>query len=167
VPHIKLEKREPSGVLSFELIPKGAWYINVRSRFSKEAWDLLRKWVYVRADYQCEICGGVGEKHPVECHEVWEWKSKGLKGVQTLVGLVALCPKCHQAKHLGHSRENLSKTKFERVLSHQRRINKWSKLRQSVEWRKHVDIYRERCLKDWEVDTTYAERLLAQIMRDV
>jgi hypothetical protein len=48
---------------------------------------------------RCEICGGRGPEHPVECHERWRYND--LIRTQTLVRMIALCPACHQVKHVG------------------------------------------------------------------
>ncbi len=59
--------------LSVELVPSSSWANNVRSLVSKKEWDSIRKKSYQDANYRCEICHGVGRKHPVECHEIWEY----------------------------------------------------------------------------------------------
>lgn len=61
-------------------------------------WDILRRKSYRRAGYTCEVCGGKGGEHPVECHEVWDFDDD--TQTQTLKGLVSLCPPCHQVKHI-------------------------------------------------------------------
>lgn len=85
--------------LTIELIPKTSWFSNVRSAVSKAEWDKIRKQVYEKAYYVCEICGDIGPHHPVEAHEVWEFDDKKL--TQTLIGMIALCPNCHLVKHMG------------------------------------------------------------------
>lgn len=85
--------------LTIELIPKTSWFSNVRSAVSKAEWDKIRKQVYEKAYYVCEICGDIGPHHPVEAHEVWEFNDKKL--TQTLIGMIALCPNCHLVKHMG------------------------------------------------------------------
>ena len=75
---------------------------NVRTVLSRDQWDFLRKQVYAAAYHTCQICGGVGSKHPVECHEVWNYDDK--KGIQKLTGMIALCPACHRVKHFGLAR---------------------------------------------------------------
>ena len=87
--------------LTIELVPRTSWYSNVRSNVSEAEWDRLRRPVYHRAGSRCEICGGRGQKHPVECHEVWLYDDAA--GIQRLVDLIALCPSCHGVKHLGRS----------------------------------------------------------------
>ncbi|AKJ73572.1 hypothetical protein SP39_1 [Salmonella phage 39] len=79
------------------MVPKTAWFTNLRSHLSKSNWDVVRKKCYAKANYKCEICGGKGTKHPVECHEIWDFGN----GKITLKGLIALCPSCHEVKHIG------------------------------------------------------------------
>ena len=62
--------------LTIELVPKTAWFSNLRSILARAAWDKLRKESYKNAAHKCEICGGYGKKHPVECHEIWEYDDK-------------------------------------------------------------------------------------------
>lgn len=85
--------------LELDLIPSGTHFKNVRSMIHPCLWDGIRKAVYRSANYRCEICGGRGPRHPVECHEVWEYED----GIQRLVKLIALCPDCHGVKHFGLS----------------------------------------------------------------
>lgn len=87
--------------LTVELVPSTSWGNNLRkeANLSKNEWDALRKASYKKAGYKCEICGGKGNKHPVECHEIWEYDDSSK--TQTLKGLISLCPPCHKVKHLG------------------------------------------------------------------
>jgi hypothetical protein len=93
----KLKFENP--LLSIELVPQSSWYSNVRSNVSKEQWDLIRRESYQKANYLCEICGGKGSTHPVECHEVWEYNED--TKIQKLVRFISLCPNCHKVKHIG------------------------------------------------------------------
>lgn len=88
--HLKLE---------IELVPKTSWFTNLRSLMKERQWDYVRKACYEKAGYRCEICNGRGPKHPVECHEIWDYDEN--KGVQTLLRTIALCPSCHRVKHIG------------------------------------------------------------------
>jgi hypothetical protein len=107
--------------LSIELVPKTCWFSNVRDHVSKEEWDRLRKDCYKKAGYVCEICGGTGNKHPVECHEIWEYDNE--KFTQTLKGLISLCPSCHEVKHIGLA--NL-RGRIEEAKNHLAKVNGWS-----------------------------------------
>lgn len=136
--------------LSIELIPRTCWFSNVRSHVSRSEWDWLRKQVYSAAYDVCEICGGVGPKHPVEAHEIWEFNDETL--VQRLTGMIALCPNCHQVKHiglagiLGH---------FEKALAHFKKINKLSDKAAKEYVREAFAQYEARSKKNWKLDISY------------
>ena len=83
--------------LTIELVPSSTWYSNVRSKEDEGTWNIITGKAYRLAAYKCEICGGVGPKHPVECHEIWEYNN----GLQRLIGFQAICPACHLVKHIG------------------------------------------------------------------
>lgn len=111
--------------LTVELIPQTAWGQNLRAILSRRDWDVLRRWCYQRAGYKCECCGGVGPKHPVECHEVWDWDEANQ--MQWLAGLVALCPTCHSVKHIGRTLvvSNDPYRTFDQLMRHIARTNGW------------------------------------------
>lgn len=108
--------------LTAELVPKTSWYFNVRSNVSRSEWDKIRRFVYKKAGNICEICGGIGNNHPVECHEIWEYNEK--THVQRLAGMIALCPNCHSVKHLGRAK---IVGIYEKAFKHLMRVNKWDK----------------------------------------
>lgn len=85
--------------LTVELVPSTAWGENLRSILRTDMWDTLRKRSYKKAKYRCEVCAGKGPKWPVECHEIWHYDD--IHHIQTLKGLISLCPDCHAVKHLG------------------------------------------------------------------
>lgn len=119
-------KEQPK--LTIELVPKSQWFTNLRSELTKGQWDRLRKACYKRAGYRCEVCGGVGPKHPVECHEIWDFDDE--RQIQRLDGLIALCPSCHQVKHIGFA---FKRGKGDQVLAHLAKVNGWS-LDQAAEY---------------------------------
>lgn len=110
--------------LSVELVPQSSWGNNLRSEANipKSEWDILRKKCYKDAGYVCEICGGKGNRHPVECHEKWGYDDQ--TKTQRLLGLIALCPTCHKAKHLGRTL-SVDKGK-DKVLLHMMEVNEMS-----------------------------------------
>ena len=85
--------------LTIELVPTTCWYSNVRSNVFPDTWDRLQRTTFAAAYFRCEVCGGRGSNHPVDCHEVWHYDDHKL--IQRLERLEALCPKCHQVKHIG------------------------------------------------------------------
>lgn len=88
--------------LQIELVPSTSWGDNLRSKLPRSQWDRLRKACYANAGFRCELCGGKGRRHPVECHEIWSYDETDF--VQKLEGLIALCPACHRCKHPGNTR---------------------------------------------------------------
>jgi hypothetical protein len=103
--------------LSIELVPSTSFYKNLRSILSSSDWNRLRTDSYKKANYRCEICNGIGLKHPVECHEIWSYDDK--KHIQKLEGLISLCPSCHEVKHIGlaylKNRGDIAKSHFKKI----------------------------------------------------
>lgn len=89
--------------LTIELVPRPTWEWNARSELTKSQWDRVRRKIYLAAGHRCEVCGGKGSRHPVECHERWVYDETKDPAVQTLIGLEALCPKCHMVRHIGNT----------------------------------------------------------------
>ena len=107
--------------LTIELVPKTCWFSNVRDRVSRQDWDRIRSQVYEHANHRCEVCGGRGSRHPVECHEVWEYDDAS--GIQRLVRMVALCPACHEVKHIGLAG---IKGRGDLACAHLAKVNGWA-----------------------------------------
>lgn len=124
--------------LTIELVPQSSWYDNVRTNVSAEIWDMLRKKVYKAAEYKCEICGGKGEKHPVECHEIWSYDETAR--LQKLEGLIALCPDCHKVKHFGYT--TAVRKEGQQAFYHLCKVNNWDI--------GYAQRYVKQCFADWE-----------------
>lgn len=137
--------KEPK--LTIELVPSTCWYANVRSNVTRYQWDVLRREVYKEYNYCCAICGGKGSKHPVECHEVWEYDEE--KHIQKLVKMIAVCPDCHNVKHIG--RASIIGKEEDAILQ-LCKVNKWNR----SEARKYVDkqynVWQQRSLFEWKLD---------------
>lgn len=137
--------------LSVELIPSTCHFSNVRTTVSSKQWDKIRYLSYEKSNNKCEICGDTGKnqgyKHNVECHEIWSYDDN--KHVQKLIGLISLCPLCHQVKHIGRAsaigKQGVCFAQLERV-------NGWHH-KQVVE---HVaecfEVYKERSKHSWSLD---------------
>ena len=142
--------------LTIELVPRTAWYTNVRSNVSKDEWDRLRKKSYALANNVCEICGDTGKsqgyKHNVECHEIWDYDDANK--AQTLTGLISLCPYCHKCKHPGLAQIN---NELSIVVNQLMKVNNISK----DDAEKLIDdaftIWRERSKHEWKLDISYIE----------
>lgn len=133
--------------LTIELVPSSSFYNNVRSAVTKAQWDIIRKQVYSKAYDLCEICGGTGPKHPVECHEIWSFNDKTL--IQKLDGMIALCPNCHSVKHYGLAQ---IQNKHENALKHFMKVNSISKKKAEKYIAEAFMIWSKRSSKNWTVD---------------
>jgi len=138
--------------LTIELVPSSSWYNNVRSEVSRKEWDIIRKKCYADANHVCEICGGVGKRHPVECHEIWNYDDN--TNVQTLVGFIALCPSCHGVKHSGLT---INRMGIEVVIRQLMKVNKISRDYSIRLINSAFDLWSERSKKSWEVDISYLD----------
>ena len=133
--------------LTIELVPSTSWCTNLRSLLPKSKWDELRKQCYRDANYCCEICSGKGTKHPVECHEVWEYDDEN--HIQKLKRLIALCPKCHTVKHIGKASVA---GKFDSAVLQFMRVNQCDHDMAMSYIRKRFVKYGERSRHQWELD---------------
>lgn len=144
VPKWSQEKRNK---LTLELVPLLAHYTNVRSNVSKEEWDSIRESAYKKANYCCEVCGGIGIKHRVECHELWNYDDENM--VQKLTGFISLCPYCHEVKHMGFA--NIQ-GRGKEARKHLSDINSWTKDKTDKYVDEQFDVWSQRSHFPWELD---------------
>jgi hypothetical protein len=133
--------------LSVELVPKTCWFSNVRDHVTRSEWDKLRKASYEKAGNVCEICGGRGVKHPVECHEIWFYDDDKL--TQTLKGLISLCPNCHEVKHIGFAS---LRGRGEIAKAHLVKINEWTNEKTEQYLNLVREIWIERSKHEWNLN---------------
>ena len=136
--------------LSIELVPKTCWYSNVRSNVTKGEWDIIRHKAYAAAGHVCEICGGIGSRWPVECHEVWSYNEE--THIQSLERMCALCPSCHEVKHLGRAHIYGG---LDRALIHLAKINEWDPEYTLSYVSDQFYKWEERSSHKWKLDLTY------------
>jgi len=135
--------------LTIELVPQTCWFSNVRDQVSREDWDRIRKQVYRHSAQCCEVCGGRGSKHPVECHEVWEYDET--TGVQRLVRMIALCPACHEVEHIGLAG---LEGRGEIAAAHLAEVNGWTSQVTAVYIEQAFDVWIERSDRTWSLDVS-------------
>lgn len=140
-------------LLTVELVPKGQWGTNLRSELPKKEWDRLRKDCYAKADYCCEICNGKGHRHPVECHEIWHYDEE--TKTQRLDGLIALCPPCHQVKHIGRT---MAIGKGEKAIKHIMKVNGWSKQDVELYLEEVFETWSRRSQEKWTLDISWLDK---------
>tara|TARA_B100001989_G_scaffold176572_1_gene127718 strand:- start:1762 stop:2235 length:474 start_codon:yes stop_codon:yes gene_type:complete len=138
--------------LTVELVPRGQWGANLRSELPKAEWDRLRKATYAAAGHRCEICGGKGPKWPVECHERWRYDEE--TKTQHLEGLIALCPSCHQVKHIGRS---MAVGKGEAAVLHLMKVNGWSPEDTEHYLEGVFETWQRRSNEQWTLDLSWLE----------
>lgn len=141
--------------LHTELVPKTCWLSNVRDHLTAKEWSEVKDWCYRRAKYRCEICGetGIGQrsrKWNVEAHEVWHYDHESLS--QTLTGLIALCPACHECKHYGRA---LAVGIDAKVRYRLKTINKWTWAEVYKHCEESVAEYVSRSMHNWTLNLDY------------
>lgn len=145
--------------LTIDLLPSSCWKMNLRTVYSPSNWNKIRKYVYKRANYRCEVCGGRGKNHPVECHEEWGFDDESK--ILHLNNLVALCPSCHRVKHFGRS---VSVGLYKPTISHLMKVNKMNGMEAKVYIEEAFRVYKERDTYDWKVDLTPVGKLIGEIL---
>lgn len=140
--------------LSVELVPATCWYTNVRSNVSRADWEKCKRFVKERSGERCEICGGRGRRYPVDCHEIWEYDEDTL--TQRLVDLIALCPSCHEVKHLGRA---MRIGNGNRAVAHLMKVNGWSESRAEQYCMLVFQIWQMRSAYEWRLDISFLETL--------
>jgi hypothetical protein len=140
-------------LLTIELIPKTSWYRNVRSNVSTAVWEKLKRATFSRAGYVCEVCGGRGKKWPVECHEVFVYDDE--QHVQYLSRLIALCPACHEVKHIGLAGVRGHQA---RAVAHLAKVNGWSVSDAELYVEGCFELWHRRSCRQWKLDLSYLEQ---------
>ena len=140
--------------LTIELVPSTCWFSNVRSNVAPAVWEVLKKQTSKLTRYRCAICAGRGHRWPVECHEVWLYNDT--THTQTLVRLIALCPMCHKAKHIGLAIIN---GEFEEVRAHLMKVNQWDqKATADAYIADAFELFEKRSQYEWTLDISYLEQ---------
>ena len=136
--------------LLIELIPKSCWFSSVRTTVKKQEWDKIRFISYEEANNKCQICGDTGKnqgyKHNVECHEIWEYDD--VNKIQKLIGLISLCPRCHQVKHIGRA---IAMGRGKQAYNHLAKVNKWTPTQIEKHILESFELHRERSKYEWEL----------------
>jgi hypothetical protein len=140
--------------LFVDLIPETSWFSNVRSEIPKEIWDKIRRSVYSRANYTCEVCGRTPERKPgdwIECHERWEYinDSKSSTGRQILKRFIALCTACHETTHIGLANLN---GRGDMAMEHLQNVTGMSESEASMHIDQAFTTWRKRSKKEWKLE---------------
>jgi hypothetical protein len=137
----------PAGRLTVELVPKTSRYDSVRALVDEPTWERICRQVYREADDRCEVCGGRGPEHPVECHEVWRYDDQ--TWVQTLLRMIALCPDCHEVEHIGFA--SVHGTALQ-ARTHLARVNGWTRAQTDAHVGEAFRVWAQRSQRPWTLD---------------
>src|SRR5207237_726980 len=112
-----------------------------------------RRQVAANAGNRCEICGGRGQRRPVECDEMWEYDDD--RKIQRLERLIALCPACHEVKHAGLASK---RGRLSAVIAHLAEVNGWSS--------EDAEVYLEAVFEIWAARSRYQWALDISLLRN-
>lgn len=140
--------------LKCDLLPASTWGSNLRGVFSPRDWDTLRIPVCTAADDVCEVCGAEtytddGRKRRPDCHELWTFEHHNGRNVQRLDRLIALCPDCHRAQHIGLAEVN-GETGL--VITKLCEVNAWTTAQATLEMNRAWAEYEHRQRYHWDLD---------------
>lgn len=143
--------------LLVELIPKTCQWSSVRTTVTTSEWDKIRTLSYAAANHKCEICSNTGKKqgykHDVECHEIWNYDD--LNHIQKLVGLISLCPTCHQVKHIGRAIVIGKEKDCHKQLI---KVNSWTQEQVNEHILESFKLHKERSKYKWLLDISLLEK---------
>lgn len=140
--------------LEVELVPSTCWGSNLRSELTRAQWGACQQFVYARSGRRCEICDGVGDRWPVECHEIWSYDDNTRS--QVLEGLIALCPTCHQAKHAGFA---AARGQLHVVVMQLCEVNGWTLEHTELYLEAVFEVWSRRSQWAWSLDTRWLKTL--------
>ncbi len=140
--------------LSFELVPDGCWYSNLRSLLSKAQWDFIKKDARERAQGRCMICGKSLAR--LEAHEKWSYDIPS--ATQKLEDVIAVCPDCHAAIHIGRTQ---LKGDAVRAEDHYMKVNgcTYAEMRKDMGEANALHAERNK-VPEWKLDLTWLKRFI-------
>lgn len=139
--------------LTIELVPQTCWFSNVRFEVGTADWDRLRKLASDAAEDRCEVCGRRGPRWPVECHEIWEYDDE--QHTQSLLGLTAICPACHEVKHIGLA--NI-RGRGDIAARHLAKVNGWTAQEAERYIAEQFAVWERRSKYQWALDLGWLEQ---------
>lgn len=157
--------------LSCELVPRSAWWSNVRSNISRAEWEKCKAYSKTKTNGVCIICGGTGDRWPTEAHEIWSYDDEYRLaegdvldvGLQTLVDIWPLCTLCHRVKHLGRTRATSTPEQWARVIEHMQRVNVWDDATLERYIALQFQIWEIRSEMTWELDVSFLDTIGVEV----
>ncbi len=141
-------------ILKIELVPDGCWYSNLRAVLSAKEWNYIKAKAKERAGGKCAICGK--KTNYLDAHEQWSYDEK--KGVQKLIGIIAVCKDCHSVIHIG--RTSLVGN-IEKAENHYLKVNGATYAEYRAALKKANEEHRRRNeVSEWSLDISYLKDYL-------
>lgn len=135
------------------MVPQTSWGKNLRALLEAEDWNRVRKHAYDAAGRRCIVCGGRGPEWPVEADEAWHYDDK--TNVQTLKGVIALCPSCHLVRHWGQATIS---GRADVALAQMMRVNGWSRGQAETAGDEAMELWQRRSTRQWRIDCSWVTR---------
>lgn len=147
------EDRTFGGPLFIDLVPQTCWRTNARSLLSEVDWERVKRMARLRTDRRCELCGDSPSK--IDTHERWEFRATKTTRRQILRRLIALCPACHEATHMGLASVN---GRAVEAMRHLRKIRKWTKRQTEIHEEEARALWVDRSSVYWTLDVSLLTR---------
>jgi hypothetical protein len=80
------------------------------------------------------------------------WQYDDEQRVQKLIGLIALCPACHEAKHAGLAK---IRGRSDKVIAHLMAVNEWSMQQAKIHLAQAFATHSRRSEEDWTQDLSW------------
>jgi len=140
----------PDLKLKIELVPQTARIYSIRREVSPETWNFIRQMCYQKYSNRCGICGIEGK--PLECHEMWDYHEDTC--MQKFGGLIALCPDCHDVKHIGmaHIKAGNGLLDFDELIRHFCKVNQCTEKEYKQHFKDATEEYERRSKIKWNFD---------------
>jgi hypothetical protein len=152
--HQALARWVPTFDLRPDPIPPSSWYDNVRAAVTRSEWQSIKRQVFAAAGRRCQCCGGRGNEWPVECHEEWTYDDRA--AVQTLERFIALCPACHEVKHIGLAQ---ARGRFDIAIRHMAAVTGIGQIRCRQIANDAITTAVRRARRKWVVDISHMDTL--------
>lgn len=158
--------------LQIQLVPLLAWGRNVRAVVAGDTWEALR-WHLGAAQFRprflsidlprrpyrdrlmCAYCGA--EQPSLDLHELWHYDDE-IK-VQRLIGLEAICSKCHLSTHMGYANK-MGRT--QEALANLAVVNGWTAQRAKDHYDEAFALWKARAATQYALDVSYFARFNIQ-----
>lgn len=136
------------------MVPQTAWGKNLRAVLADDDWQRVKRNAYDAAGRRCIVCGGRGPQWPVEADEAWAYDDQA--SVQTLKGVIALCPDCHLVRHWGRATVT---GKADTATAQMMRVNGWSREQAEAAGDEGMRVWESRSRHAWRIDYSWVTRV--------